>query len=56
MPIEGNTPWRDALECVCAIAMFAGLGLALYLLMWATPDQSSAECDWQRAEMQSASR
>lgn len=54
MPIEGNTLWGDVLECVGAIALFALAGLAFWLYLVATPDQCSAECEWQRAEMEAA--
>lgn len=44
--------WRDIVEIVCGILFAVLVILFFILLLFATPDQFSAECEYQREQMQ----
>lgn len=46
--------WNDAGELLGGIAVLALFTLLLWLYLLATPDQTSAECEALRAEMEAA--
>lgn len=45
---------ETVVEAVCAVFALVAFALSLWLWLYATPDQCTAECDWIYAQMEAA--
>lgn len=45
---------ETVVEAVCAVFALVAFALSLWLWLYATPDQRTAECDWIYAQMEAA--